>query len=93
MPPSCQSKGPYSVEYSTIACIFGLTNNLVVAWHRAEGGVTFVQLIMTVIFFGMAYFLLLVFADFGSQSTAVQFGGFAVVLGAIVLGVRKMFPR
>ena len=54
---------------------------------------TFVQLIMTVIFFGMAYFLLLVFADFGSQSTAVQFGGFAIVLGAIVLGVRKMFPR
>jgi len=40
----------------------------------------------------MAYFLALVFADFGSQSTAVQLGGLAVMLGAIVLLVRKMFP-
>ena len=53
---------------------------------------TFVQLIMTGIFFGVAYFLVLVFADLGSQSAEVQFGGFAVMLGAIVLFVRKMFP-
>lgn len=48
---------------------------------------------MTGIFLGMAYFLLLVFADFGSQSTGVQLGGFAVMLGTIILIVRKMFPR
>ncbi|MEM7636616.1 MAG: hypothetical protein AAF299_18765 [Pseudomonadota bacterium] len=54
---------------------------------------TFVQLIMIGIFLGMAYFLLLVFADFGSRSTAVQLGGMAVVLGAIIVIVRKMFPR
>ncbi|WP_337660047.1 hypothetical protein [Anderseniella sp. Alg231-50] len=53
---------------------------------------TFVQLIMAGIFFGIAYFLLQVFTDFESQSTAVQFGGFAVVLGVIVVTVRKMFP-
>lgn len=53
---------------------------------------TFVQLIMTGIFFGIAYFLLLVFADFGRQGAAVQFGGCAVVLGAIVVFIRKMFP-
>lgn len=61
-------------------------------WQRAEESVTVVQLIMTGILFGIAYFLLLVFADFGSQGTAVQLGGFAVMLGAIILIVRKMFP-
>ncbi|MEO9874373.1 MAG: hypothetical protein ABJM26_06215 [Anderseniella sp.] len=53
---------------------------------------TFVQLIMTGIFFGMAYFLLRVFADFGSQSAAAQFGIFAIILVAIIVFVRKMFP-
>ncbi|NNJ76774.1 MAG: hypothetical protein HKP56_16640 [Anderseniella sp.] len=53
---------------------------------------TFVQLIMTGIFLGMAYFLLRVFADFGSQDTAAQFGIFAILLVAIVVFVRKMFP-
>ena len=53
---------------------------------------TVVQFIMIGVFLGIAYFLLLVFADFGSQSAAVQFGGFAVILGAIILVVRKMFP-
>jgi len=48
---------------------------------------------MSGIFIGIAYFLLVVFADFGSQSSAIQFGGFAVILGAIIVGVRKMFPR
>jgi hypothetical protein len=69
-----------------------LVNNLSVVQQRAEESVTLVQLIMTGIFLGMAYFLALVFADFGSQSTAVQLGGLAVMLGAIVLLVRKMFP-
>jgi len=69
-----------------------LVNNLPVVQQRAEESVTLVQLIMTGIFLGMAYFLVLVFADFGSQSTAVQLGGSAVMLGAIVLFVRKMFP-
>ncbi len=54
---------------------------------------TFVQLIMIGIFAGIAYFLLLVFADLGDQSTAVQFGSFAAVLVLVVLTVRKMFPR
>jgi hypothetical protein len=53
---------------------------------------TFVQLIMTGIFLAMAYFLLQVFADFGSQGTAAQFGVFAILLVAIVVVVRKMFP-
>ena len=53
---------------------------------------TFVQLIMTGIFVGMAYFLLRVFADLGSQDTAAQFGIVAILLGAIVVVVRKMFP-
>ena len=69
-----------------------LVNNLSLVQQRAEESVTLVQLIMTGIFLGMAYFLALVFADFGSQSTAVQLGGLAVMLGAIVLLVRKMFP-
>ena len=69
-----------------------LVNNLSVVQQRAEESVTLVQLIITGIFLGMAYFLALVFADFGSQSTAVQLGGLAVMLGAIVLLVRKMFP-
>lgn len=54
---------------------------------------TIVQFIMAGIFLGIAYFLLLIFADFGSQSAAIQFGGFAVILGVIILIVRKMFPR
>jgi len=54
--------------------------------------VTIVQLIMSCIFAGIAYFLLVAFADFGSQSSAIQFGGFAIIIVAIVLGVRKMFP-
>lgn len=53
---------------------------------------TLIQLVMSGIFIGIAYFLLVVFADFGSQSSALQFGGFAVILGAIIVGVRKMFP-
>ena len=48
---------------------------------------------MSAIFIGIAYFLLTVFADFGSQSSAIQFGAFAVIVGAIIVGVRKMFPR
>ncbi len=79
--------------YSTIAGILSLVDNLVWVWQSAESDVTFVQLIMIGIFLGMAYFLLLVFADFGSRSTAVQLGGMAVVLGAIIVIVRKMFPR
>ncbi len=54
---------------------------------------TFVQLIMTGIFAGIAYFLLLVFADFGGLSAAAQFSGLAAVLVLIVVTVRKMFPR
>lgn len=54
---------------------------------------TVVQFIMAGIFLGIAYFLLLIFADFGSRSAAIQFGGFAVILGVIILIVRKMFPR
>lgn len=79
--------------YSTIAGILSLVDNLIWVWQSAESDVTFVQLIMIGIFLGMAYFLLLVFADFGSRSTAVQLGGMAVVLGAIIVIVRKMFPR
>jgi len=47
---------------------------------------------MSAIFIAIAYFLLVAFADFGSQSSALQFGGFAVIIGAIIVGVRKMFP-
>ena len=54
---------------------------------------TLVQLIMTGIFLGMAYFLLRVFADLGSHSTAARVGIFAIILVAIVVFVRKMFPR
>ena len=53
---------------------------------------TFLQLIMSAIFVGIAYFLLTVFADFGSHSSALQFAGFAVIVVAIIVGVRKMFP-
>lgn len=53
---------------------------------------TFVQLIMTGIFLGIAYFLLQVFVDLGSQGTAAQIGIFAIILVAIVVSVRKMFP-
>jgi hypothetical protein len=88
----CPGQGQYLVAYSTIAGILAVTNNRFLVWQRVEESVTFVQLIMTAIFLGMAYFLLLVFADFGSQDTAVQFGVFAGVLGAIVIIVRKMFP-
>lgn len=70
-----------------------LANNLCMGWQRAEESVTIVQFIMAGIFLGIAYFLLLIFADFGSQSAAIQFGGFAVILGVIILIVRKMFPR
>lgn len=87
-----QTKDQYPVAYSTIAGILASSNNLVGAWQRAEENVTFVQLIMAGIFFGIAYFLLQVFTEFGSQSTTVQFGGFAVLLGVIVVTVRKMFP-
>ena len=53
---------------------------------------TFVQLIMTGIFLGIAHFLLQVFADLGSYGTAAQLGLFATILVAIVVFVRKMFP-
>jgi len=53
---------------------------------------TFVQLIMTGIFLGIAYFLLQVLVDLGSYGTAAQFGIFAIILVAIVVFVRKMFP-
>ena len=65
---------------------------LATAWQFEEQILTLVQLIMIGIFIGIAYFLLVVFADFGSQSSALQFGGFAVIIGAIIVGVRKMFP-
>ena len=66
--------------------------HLAAAWQFEEQILTLVQLIMIGIFIGIAYFLLVVFADFGSQSSALQFGGFAVIIGAIIVGVRKMFP-
>ena len=53
---------------------------------------TFVQLIMTGVFLGIAYFLLQVLADLGSHGTATQLGLFAIILVAIVVFVRKMFP-
>lgn len=66
--------------------------HLAATWQFEEQILTLVQLIMIGIFIGIAYFLLVVFADFGSHSSALQFGGFAVIIGAIVVGVRKMFP-
>lgn len=72
--------------------ILVLTNNQFGRRTGTEENVTLVQLIMTGIFAGIAYFLLQVFADFGAQSAAVQFGGFAGVLVIIVFTVRKMFP-
>jgi hypothetical protein len=70
-----------------------LANNLFMGWQRAEESVTVVQFIMAGIFLGIAYFLLQVVADFGSQSAAVQFGGFAGILAVIIIAVRKMFPK
>lgn len=70
-----------------------LANNLCMGWQEAEESVTAVQFIMTGVFLGIAYFLLQVFADFGTRSAAIQFGGYAVILGATILIVRKMFPR
>ena len=61
-------------------------------WRFEEKTLTFLQLIMSAIFVGIAYFLLTVFADFGSHSSALQFAGFAVIVVAIIVGVRKMFP-
>lgn len=72
--------------------ILVLANNQFGGRTRTEESVTLVQLIMSGIFAGIAYFLLQVFADFGAQSAAVQFGGFAAVLVLIVVTVRKMFP-
>ena len=53
---------------------------------------TIFQVVMTGVLFGIAYFLLVTFADFGSQYTTVHFVGLAVLLGAVVVTVRKMFP-
>lgn len=70
-----------------------LANNLFMGWRRAEESVTVVQFIMVGIFLGIAYFLLLIFADFGTQSAVVQFGGFVVILAVIIITVRKLFPK
>ena len=85
-------KGAVPVEHSTSTSILKRVDNLFAGRLGTEEGVTFVQLIMTGIFACIAYILLQVFADFGAQSAAVQFGGFAAILVLIIVTVRKMFP-
>ena len=59
---------------------------------RDERFMNAMQVIMTVVLSGIAYFLLVAFAQFNSLDQTIQFGGIAAIVAASFLVVRKMFP-
>ena len=59
---------------------------------RGESLMNAVQVIMTGVLSGIAYFLLVAFAHFNSLEQTIQLAGIVGVVAGSFLVVRKMFP-